>query len=352
MSQRPSTELRQDMLTGRSVIVAAHRSERPQHSAVHNAVAHEQYDPFLEGNEKDTPAESLALRQVDSQADQPGWLLRVVPNRYPAVTQTGHSENQQASEGFPSSAACGFHEVVIECPDRRTRLADLSVVEVTRILTAWQVRFNVLSAEPDVDTVNIFRNEGALAGASLPHCHSQILATQRVPSAIPHPHNVGTASRYSQWMKQELTSRDRIITEDQQLVVVCPFASRVAWQVRICPNVCSGQPPIPFGEVSVSSLQTVAAKLLSVVTALQRLLGELSYNLLLRLPPTAEPNAFPWLLDVVPRTGQFAGFELLTDTDIITTAPETAATQLRDVVEWTKADGNEESLWPPDYQWV
>jgi galactose-1-phosphate uridylyltransferase len=88
------------------------------------------------------------------------------------------------------------------------------------------------------------------------------------------------------------------------------------------------------------------------VTALQRLLGELSYNLLLRLPPTAEPNAFPWLLDVVPRTGQFAGFELLTDTDIITTAPETAATQLRDVVEWTKADGNEESLWPPDYQWV
>ncbi len=365
MNDRSPTELRRDPLTGRRVIVAAQRSQRPNCVGTITPDAGH-YDPFAGGNEHDTPAERLALRHVGSQPDQPGWLLRVVPNRYPAVTaaaddfagddlQSSHEEaHEEAHAGTHGvQAAAGVHEVVIECPDRRSRLADLSVVEITRILTAWQMRLQVLSQQPRISAVQIFRNEGAMAGASLPHCHSQILATQWFDSGDLFAAPADRGAAFQHWLKAELTAGDRIVASTEELVVVCPFASRVAWQVRFCRNIHDGRAAVSFGQLRQLSLQALATEVLRVVLALQRLQGEVPFNLVLKLPPVATPDAYPWFLDLMPRTGQFAGFELLaTTTDIVTTAPETAAASYRDVLGAVKIAGTADMLWPPEYRWV
>lgn len=355
MNDRPPTELRRDPLTGRKVIVAVQRSERPHYVGNSTMPADDRYDPFAEGNEHDTPAESLSLRRADSERDQPGWLLRVVPNRYPAVTPPtiGGCQRPVIDSEFPAQEAFGIHEVVIECPDSRTRLADLSVVEVTRVLVAWQTRLKAFSERPGISTVHIFRNEGAMAGASLPHCHSQILATQWLDSEDRQASHDKRRDVFHGWLKQELTAGERIVKTSEQLVVVCPFASRVAWQVRFFPNICGGQVAVPFGKLSLSELQSLAAELLSVAISLRNLRGEVSFNLALKLPPVAIPDAYPWFLDLMPRTGQFAGFELLaTTTDIVTTAPETAAASYRGALESVRRDVTDETLWPPGYRWV
>ncbi|MCA9047781.1 MAG: hypothetical protein KDA89_03585, partial [Planctomycetaceae bacterium] len=83
-------ELRTDVLTGRQIIVAHSRGDRPvhvtavspDHTSNSSALFH---DPFLEGEEQSTPDETLSLRRDGTAANTSGWLVRVVPNRFPAV---------------------------------------------------------------------------------------------------------------------------------------------------------------------------------------------------------------------------------------------------------------------------
>lgn len=317
------------------------------------------YDPFLESNERDTPDECLALRKVGSAPNAPDWLLRVVPNRYPVVV-SDTSDHESKATHFSSSVAWGIHEVVIECPDFRRHLADFSVSEVTRILFAWQLRLNTICAQTGPQPIRIFRNEGAKAGASLQHCHSQIVATKQTPDpALDELIAAGNSKPrasdnvlYGRWIEEELRAQQRIIAIRGNHVVVCPFASRVARQVRICPQSVLGGDVIPYGRVQLQELQQLAATLLSSIRALRQTQGDLAYNLLLAFSNEHDPENSPWMLDVIPRTSQFAGFELLADADIITVTPEDAAADMRKHAEWLECPDTSDSLWPADYQWV
>ena len=265
------------------------------------------------------------------------------------------------SESKSEKPANGVHEVVIECPDSRTSLAEFSVTEVARVLTAWQLRYRTLTELPEIKAINIFRNEGAMAGASLAHCHSQIIAScfkNRVAEMralteedfeklhMPRP-------PFQLWLEQEISDGNRILNTDEGLVVCCPFASRVAWHVRFCPIVAEQASLHDFGTLSSGPVGQLAARVLSVVRALRTIPGEVAFNLLLTVPPVGRPGQFPWMLDLMPRTSHFAGFEILSGMDIITTAPEDAAARLRDVVQWQSRSqsDDEEALCPANYEW-
>ncbi|MFY9256675.1 MAG: hypothetical protein WAO83_24690 [Fuerstiella sp.] len=374
-----ANQLRIDPFTGRHVIVASGRGSRPV-QVVQSVTSQVNYDPFLEGNEHDTPRERLALRKVGSAENAIKWLLRVVPNRYPAVTdlasnaKSGAQRNARECKGNSHSAAVampavnllrsklhrqfatGFHEVVVECPDQRTRLSELSTIEVARILFAWQMRLRSLAADPAIRSVNIFRNEGFGAGASLSHCHSQILATDFIPPQLEarlfaeHTHaNHSDESLYAVWLNAERADGSRIVNEQRGLVVVCPFASRTAWQARICPTL---DRPVPFGELPLTDLMNLAAQLSATIDALAVIAGTVAFNLTLSLPPTHNPTQFPWMLDVLPRPNRFAGFELMTDVEISTTSPEAAAIQYRQVGCWNQSVPPQAEICPAGFQWA
>lgn len=369
------TEKRTDILTGRQVLVAAQRSARPSQGLPQPVVSNDLYDPFLEGHEHQTPDERLALRSSASIANQPGWLLRVVPNRYPAVQETtAPSETTGATPSvvavqpdhtdspFVINPAGGMHEVVIECPDHRCRMVNLTVWEVARVLMAWQKRLHDLATLPQIQAVSIFRNEGVHAGASLPHCHSQIVGTHFVNDIVQRRTKILQADLqrrrsaktclYQWWLQSELSAATRVISANSQLVVLCPFASRAAWQVRLCPVAEACYAADPFEHLSGEFLVELASKLHSVVTALHQICGAVSFNVVLSLPPAKQPELYPWMLDVLPRTGHMAGFEILTDCEIITMAPETAAAEFRKTAVWNNLPFDSHCLTPQDYHWL
>lgn len=331
----PQSYIRTDVLTGRQVIVATGRDSRPIHVGMQSATSENSVDPFLQGNEHSTPRESLALRRCDSTADESGWLLRVVPNRYPAV---GPVLNVQpdTSAVFPEHAATGIHEVVIECPDSQTRLADMSVAAVARVLLAWQKRLQQLSLRFNV--INIFRNEGFEAGASLPHCHSQILAVNEQSSALKlrlaaaqkyrEVNGVDAGSLFERWRNAEIQQQHRVVKNSDDFVLVCPFASRFPWQLRICP---ARDQAADFSLLNVQQLVDLAADLLTSCKSLSQVRPLVSFNLTLTLPPADQPEAFPWMLDLMPRPNKFAGFEIMTDVEINTVSPESAAGVYREM---------------------
>lgn len=333
------THVRTDVLTHRQVIVATERSDRPIHVAAAAAPSDHDEDPFLQGNELNTPHERLALRRRGTAANAEGWLLRVVPNRYPAVLEaTASAAEQSDTQPQDQSPLLGIHDVIIECPDHRTQLNQLSEVEVARIVMAWQTRCCQIADGGRFRFVNIFRNEGFNAGASLPHCHSQLLASNLVTSALQsrltaeHNHQSSNGgSLFQAWLNSELTDGSRIVAETPSFVAVCPFASRLPWQIRLCP---SGPGVADFCQLSTADVCELAAMLLSVVDGLKSIANSVAFNITLTMPPLETPSAFPWMLDVLPRPSRFAGFELMTDVDILTVSPEQSAEQYRSAIRW------------------
>ncbi len=332
-----SPQFRTDVLTGQQVIVAPHRSHRPS-AHVPDPPLSSLVDPFAEGQESETPDERFAMRADDSEPNGPGWMLRVVSNRYPSVmpvsalVSTTSATDEPAM--FPCWPACGEHDVVIECPDKRSRMAELSPAEIRQTLIAWRTRMQQLIQSPLICSVAIFRNEGFSAGASLPHCHSQILATTELMplDRLRHERAAWHRSATGRDLVQDLWDAERthgirVIRETPFFGVYCPFASRMSWQVRFVPKQSR---PTAFADASDEMLQDLAALLKFTLVALEQPLGgPYSFNLTLTHARIDQPAAFSWSLDLLPRTGRIAGWELLTNVEIVTVPPETAAETLR-----------------------
>ena len=343
--------IRTDVLTGQKVIVAPRRSQRPS-SSLRDLSLDDSIDPFAEGNEHDTPNERFAIRTADSSANGPGWKLRIVPNRYPAVeSEATFSEPKSTSSPsqfkqtaaadavafFPSRPAVGQHDVVIECPDKRSRMVELSVAEVHQTLIAWRTRMRQLMETPSICSVAIFRNEGFSAGASLAHCHSQIVATteqtpldaKRHELAIHHRSKTGRDLVQDLWQAEQ-QHQVRVITETPMFGVYCPFASRTSWHVRFQPTHSQ---PASIVDSSDAILLELATLLKDALKSLEQILeGPFAFNLTLSHSRIDQSSAFSWYLDLLPRTGRIAGWELLSSIDIVTTSPEMAATMMRETL--------------------
>jgi len=309
-------------------------------------------DPFAAGNEAQTPAETLALRSHQSEPNSPDWLVRVVPNQFPAVAENPQPLPQTSNQLLIHSSAVGMQEVVVETPHPHQRLTDLSPAETARILQAWQRRVRVLEKSPAIKSITVFRNEGFNAGASLPHVHSQIVGMQAIPLQVSERQHRSRVYREHHdrsllidLCDAERSAEQRMITESKECIVLCPFAGRVTWQVRVVPTASN---PTSFSECPESTLLDIAAHIHGVAAAITHTAGPVSMNILLIQPPVHDDSEH-WFLDVMPRSSGIAGFELATDVDIVTVAPEAAAEQLQQCFRLKPVAAND--ITPTGYAW-
>src|SRR5262245_13704244 len=173
-------ELRKDPVTGRWVIISTERGMRP---ISYGRVTIEKKDsvcPFCEGNEQHTPAEILAYRSNGSVANSKGWMLRVVPNKYPALQIEGEL-NREGEGMYDKMNGIGAHEVIVESPDHNMTLAKMTEKNIENIFWAFRDRVIDLKRDKRFRYILIFKNHGEAAGASLEHNHSQLIALPIVP---------------------------------------------------------------------------------------------------------------------------------------------------------------------------
>lgn len=332
-------ELRVDVLTGRRVILVPGRAAR-QNAFHKDPPLSVRYDPFAEGAEAETPDECLAVRPGGTPANGPGWLLRVVPNRYPIAVESGEpgragNEDFLNSAGlFPAAEFFGRHEVVIECPDNRSRLLQMSPEEVVRVLVAWRERCRALISAGRYRTLAVYRNEGFSAGASLPHCHSQVLATSSLSpldeSRLRHAaayQSVTGSGLLRDLLEAEQSDGSRLVMKTARLLVLCPFAPRSAWHVRFAPWPAE---PAFFDTASDEILRELADVLLRVLAGIESVCGQqISMNLAIGQAPVDRPAEWSWMLELFPRLTKQAGWELLTDEETFPGRPEDWAVALR-----------------------
>ena len=329
-------ELRIDPLSGHRTIVAGERSQRPggePRCEPPEPIDPEQ-DPFAEGHEQRTPPELYAVRPGGGPADSPGWVVRVVPNLYPALSPAnGHAGGAPTPEvrGQPqlltSLPATGAHEVIVNGPQPVLSLAQLPLEQVIAAVEAWRERMRAHAASA---CLQLIVNERREAGASLPHTHAQLYALDFVPAAFARERERASAyttrtmgqSLLGDLVAEEVRRRERVVAIDEEAVLMAPFASRLPFQLMLAPR----KPRARFEDDGASG----AALLHDGLRRLARHLGSSPpLNLWVRTAPRGAED-FCWRIDVLPRLTHLAGLELSTDINLNIVAPEHAAAVLRD----------------------
>jgi UDPglucose--hexose-1-phosphate uridylyltransferase len=297
----------------------------------------ELFCPFCQGHESKTPPEVLAVRGNGGGPDAPGWSLRVVPNKFPALRHDGDLD-LQADELFESMSGIGHHEVIIESPDHEASLADMPGSEVERTIWAYRERILELRKDERIQCILIFKNHGEAAGASLRHPHSQLIALPIVPVRVRREIDLsrdyfGLRQRcvFCDVMEKERRDQRRVIAETEKFIVLSPYAARFPFETWILPKAHQSQfeltPPEQHGELAVL--------LKKLLRALDSSLGRPAYNFLLLTAPVADKceHSFHWRFEVTPRLTRAAVFEWGSGLYINPTTPEMAAESLRMAIE-------------------
>jgi UDPglucose--hexose-1-phosphate uridylyltransferase len=300
--------------------------------------------PFCYGQEAKTPPEVFALRPDGSRPDTPGWRVRVIPNKFPALRIEGELEKRGVGL-YDVMNGIGAHEVIIETPDHDRSMAELSAAEIADVLHAWRSRLLDLRRDPRFRYLLLFKNHGSEAGAGIPHSHSQLMA---VPITPPTAGSELAVCReyyerkerclFCDILAQEFDDGERLVTGDGDFVVFAPFASCSPFELRIAPRRHGHD----FALLADAELATLAETLRQTLLRLRNLLRDPPYNFVLHTAPPMHlrlgkpaywgslPYDYHWHIELVPRLTKIAGFEWGSGFFLNPVPPEEAARYLRE----------------------
>jgi UDPglucose--hexose-1-phosphate uridylyltransferase len=340
-------ELRKDYLLNRWVVIATERSRRPMDFAKQKTEhALSRVCPLCVGNEHMTPpAVMLYLKQngeIKKDKDHDGqrpknWLIRVIPNLYPALAPLKEQADQaQIMKSESYGFAVGHHEVLVESPNHEEDPADAQLPQLELLVNAYIDRLRELSAKPYVQYVSIFRNYGREAGASLSHAHSQLITTPFLPR-IPAEEQAASKNFYDQHQKcvfcdiiEKETKSPRLVLDNSHFVVFTPYASVHPLEFWILPK----KHDVNLLNLTQAEIKAFAETLKTSLKALKDLVNDPPYNYGFHLSINREArDYYHWHLEVYPRLSIWAGFEKNTGMYINTVKPETSAAELRKTIQ-------------------
>lgn len=327
-------EFRRDPTTDEWVIVAAERARRPGVSGrvvEADVVERDPSCPFCPGNEEQTPPEILRRPQG---AD---WLIRVVPNKYPALVPDLPAGRGSGDALHASMPARGHYEVIVEGPSHRPYLAPGGPETLTEVLLAARDRHTEFRSTPELEYFSLFKNHGPSAGASLTHPHWQLAAAPVVPGQLRRMLEVAQVhwkangtSVYADVLAAERDAEVRLIDEANGFLVFAPYAPQWSGEAWVVPDTGGAS----FGEASDSELAAFAAALHDALARTAAALNDPDCNVAIFSAPLGmeELEYFTWHARIQPRLTVPGGFELASGTAITTMAPEQTAMLLRSAV--------------------
>lgn len=316
-------ELRKDYLLDRFVIIAPGRAQRPHLIKPDENVSqkrdYESKCPFCPGNEH-------MLNGITSEVKKDNnWIIRVVPNKFGAVSLEGDPEVRTANKFYTYASAYGVHEVIVETPEHDKELENLSQEHIMGVLQTYVWRIKELHAMPHIKYVSVFKNRGIEAGASIPHSHSQVIAYNIKPSWIAEELRVvynyiiqNESCPYCEIIQKEKDS-DRRVFENEFFVAFTPYASRFPYELWIFPK----RHVANIVQLNGDELNNLASLLKKFLSKLEEL-GVPPYNLILHNAESDGEN-YHFYLEISPRLAKWAGMELETGTIINKIQPEEAA---------------------------
>jgi UDPglucose--hexose-1-phosphate uridylyltransferase len=331
-------QLRQNPATKEWVIIATDRAKRPEEFSFA-----EDLDPpnghltcpFCPGHESMTPEEIFAFRTYGTKPNTQGWWIRVIPNKFAALSPLGDVKRSQSQDFFRFMDGVGSHEIIIESPDHEKSMATMEQKQVEEIFLAYRERYKELKKDERHEMILIFKNHGRDAGTSLRHPHSQIIAGPVTPNHIRH--YIEEAMRYfddhGKCVYCEILDKEmrngRQIMETENFGAFVPFAARSPFEINVMPKNHYSS----YECLSDMETKELGYVMKQILAKLHKGLKNPAYNFMILSAPCHEEDLeyFHWHIQIIPRVASVAGFEMGSGIYINTVIPEEAAKFLREI---------------------
>lgn len=326
-------ELRLNLITREWVVIAKERAKRPEDFRVRTErMALPPYSetcPFCPGNEGRTPLETYSIK------DEKGWRVRVMPNKFSALSRDG--ERRRENGGIKRTlSGVGIHEVIVETPSHDMTIALLPVSQIEDVLRVYRDRFIEAYKDPRVEHVIIFRNQGERAGTSLEHPHSQLVGIPVTPIQVRM--RVDEAMRFfddtgdclmCKTLREELDDKTRIIMETNHFIAFIPYAALSPFHIWIFPKRHTPS----FAAITDEEMADLAKVMKTTLGKIYYGLDNPDFNYTIRSmrPVTGNVEFFHWYLTIIPRVSQTSGFEMGSGMYINMALPEASAEFLRSI---------------------
>jgi len=327
------SELRQDLVSGDWVVIATARGKRPhafsgRPASFSQPIADCPFEDPLNGGERDP------LLRYDYKDTKKGWAVMVIPNKFPAFTPFVGKFAFKKDGPYQWLPGEGFHELFIS-RDHERHIPELTPEEAGALVCAYRDRYRAVSQEKNIAYALIFHNHGHEAGASLGHLHSQMIAMPVVPMSVAE--NLRGSNRYFRekgkcvhcvMIRHELRSKKRLVEENDRFILSVPFASEIAFELRIFPKKHQSN----FGALLDDDISNLAQMLKRALGKLKKGLNDPAYNFFIHTAPVGDNyHHYHWHIEILPKTSTWAGFEIGTGIEISSITPEDAAKFLRSI---------------------
>lgn len=322
-------EMRQDPTT-RIWILVGRTGETPPKASSDTC-------PFCAGHEAETPPPVAMIA-----AQNGAWRVRAFPDKFPVFQVEGALD--RTGEGvYDRMRNVGAHEVVVETPTHGVTLAALAVENILPVLQVFRQRIQDLKRDIRLRYVQVFKNQGRLAGSLIAHTHSHLVATPVLPRRLEAElrwskqyYDRKERCLYCDILRQELTSEARLVERRESFVAFCPFASRFAYETWIFPAAHGHR----FEDQDDASLGRLASVLKATLQRVERTVPD--YHVVLHtspnetspplwgLPWESLPDDFHWHVEILPRPAGSARLHREEEFYVNPIPPEEAAQQLRE----------------------
>lgn len=327
------SQLRKDLVSGTWVVYSTKRDQRPDFLGKKTEKKEHKEDikncPFCKEGILKQEKDILVYLKDDGD-----WSLKVFSNKFPALCSEYKDVHQREHGPFEVIDGVGYHEVLVT-EDHQKDIPDLEIASVAEIIDAYQERYIALMNRKHIKYVCIFKNYGIEAGASIEHPHSQIAAMPVIDPDVFRSLS-GSEEYYKshlecvhcvmiEWEKE---NGKRIIFENEEFIVICPFVSRVPFEMRIYPKRHLSY----FERITDGQKIELAEALKFCLSKLKKNLNDSAYNLFLHTAPCNGQtyDHYHWHFEIFPKTNTWAGLELGTGIEVCSIIPERAARILRE----------------------
>lgn len=330
MKKNQVIEFRKDMVSGEWILVSTLRQMRPDFFKKRKSSkpVSKKNCPF------ENPQKSINAKPVLEYFKKNGdWFIQIIPNKYPALLKRETCPTFSKYGHYDKIDGIGFHEVIIT-RDHNRDFKKMSLEEINLVFKAYKERYKTLEKNKCIEYILVFHNHGNLAGASVEHPHSQLVALPIIPPDVSRSINGGLAffkknkkCVHCVMLDWELKERKRIIYKNKYFVAFAPYASRVPYEIRIFPLKHSSD----FEEISYDERNFLADVFKSSLLRLSKVLHNPDYNFFIHTVSTKIKNVpyYHWHIEILPRTYEWAGLELGTGIEVVSIPPEIAAENLR-----------------------
>ena len=339
-------DFRFDPISARWVAIASNRASRPmEFVSPAEKLCPDVVCPFCRGNEEETPPQLEVWdnegRQVVGTESDFDWSTRVVPNKFPAFPSDAPinpfdtnvlSDLHEEFGPYDQNRSTGIQELIIPTPRHICSFGELKKSEAVISMAAARTRFAEMKKKPGIRHAMMFMNCRSAAGASLHHAHLQLIGSPVLSQMMKDRlrRNQRHLQKHGQTVMQsvitwEKSKKERVIVETEDFCVVCPFASRTAYQIWLLPKNSFHD----FASIDRKMRDELALLIRKVLRRLDRVLDNPPYNLMLHTAPFGNSEHDHWYFEIMTRLTRPAGLEWGTGIWINPVSPEDAAKHMR-----------------------